>query len=285
MREVTGLRGPSIHVRPTPGTAGPRKASQPVYGSSGGTGVSSSLGGVLHGAGGRGCHGVRRMASRSRIGRCVRGACLRFVPGLPALPADVPEPRRLYWSGCHIPSFRSPLGSVCTEVLSRTLSNTMPQEPAHTPAAPADEPLIPGTRKGNLYARKDGFIAKDARLRIKRLKKELATERRRVTVLKQRFKALERTISAAGGLQYVLRYRPWSLKLEGEEYFRARIEMFYEGYEQGRNSSREEWNRWLRTSLHHRPKTQYEDDPGMIDPFTLRIPSLVSGKSNLCWGL
>ena len=206
------------------------------------------------------------MASRSRIGRCVRGACLRFVPGLPALPADVPEPRRLYWSGCHIPSFRSPLGSVCTEVLSRTLSNTMPQEPAHTPAGPADEPLIPGTRKGNLYARKDGFIAKHARLRIKRLKKELATERQRVTVLKKRFQSLQRTISAAGGLQYVLRYRPWSLKLEGEEYFRARIEMFYEGYEQGRNSSRDEWNRLLRTSLDHRPKTQYEDDPGKIDP-------------------
>ena len=38
MREVTGRRGPALHVRPTPGTPGPRKASQPVYGSSGGTG-------------------------------------------------------------------------------------------------------------------------------------------------------------------------------------------------------------------------------------------------------
>jgi len=278
MREVTGLRGPSIHVRPTPGTAGPRKASQPVYGSSGGTGVSSSLRGVLHGAGGRGCHGVRRMASRSRIGRCVRGACLRLVPGLPALPADVPEPRRVYWSGCHIPSFRSPLGSVCTEVLSRTLSNTMEPKAADTPAVPADVRLRPGTRKGNLYARKDGSIAKYAsgrsvrrrpeRERIKMLKKELATERRRVTLLKQRCKLLERNISE----------RIW---------FSKRTDGYNDGYRQGRMCAREEWNRWLRTSLNKRPKRYGKDDPvpAPPKPRKLRIPSLVYGKGNLCGGL
>ena len=98
---------------------------------------------------------------------------------------------------------------------------------------------------------------------MKSLTKELSTERRRVTVLKKRCKVLERNISEAGGLR--VRYRR-ELKLEGEEHFRARIEAFYDGYQQGRNSAREEWNRGLRTSLDKRPKTQYEDEAVQIDP-------------------
>jgi len=138
----------------------------------------------------------------------------------------------------------------------------MPANPAHTPGAPADAPLIPGTRKGNLYVRKDGSIAKYATVPIKRLKKQLATERRRVTVLKKRCKLLEGKIE---GVVERVRYST-ELKLQGEDHFGARTEAFYDDYQQGRNSAREEWNRWLRTSLDKRPKTQYEDEAVQIDP-------------------
>ena len=137
--------------------------------------------------------------------------------------------------------------------------------------------LSPGSRKGNVCARKHGTSAtctsgrhKGPRVEAKvvtTLKEQLKAEKKQVDALKKRVQFLQKKLDEAPvETPPGRRETPFAqaMKHENEGAFWNAASEFSRGVRVGRDTERVQWNAWLQTALDNKPPRWLMADPVQV---------------------